>query len=43
MRSNNVDAVVFEVLIEAIAVRGPVANEMLGFRLQHVEVETELN
>jgi len=43
MGCNHVDAVVLEVVIEAIAVIGSVANEMLGVRLQHLEVETELD
>ena len=43
MGRDHVDAVLFEVVIEAIAVIRPIANEMLGFRFQHVEVETELD
>jgi len=43
MRGNQIDAVPFEVLIEAIAVIGPVTNEMFGLSLQHIEVETELD
>jgi hypothetical protein len=43
MGRNTVDAILLEVVIEAIAVIRPIANEMLGFRLQHVEVETELD
>jgi len=40
---DHVDAVLLEVVIEPIAVIGPIANEMLRLGLQHVEVDTELH
>ena len=43
MGRNHVDAILLEVVIEAVAVIGSIANEILGSRLQHVEVETELD
>ena len=43
MRGNHVHPVLLEVLIEPITVIRPIANEMLGLGLQHVEVETELH
>jgi hypothetical protein len=43
MRRDHVDAVLLEILIEAIAVIGPVSDEMFRLGLQHVEVETELD
>ncbi len=43
MGRNEVDAILLEVVIAAIAVIGPIADEMLGFSLEHVEIETELD
>src|SRR6185312_6219027 len=43
MGRNHVDALLLEVVIEAVAVIGSIANEILGSRLQHVEVETKLD
>lgn len=43
MRGNQIHPVLLEVIIEPITVIRPIANEMLGLGLQHVEVETELH
>ena len=43
VRRNHVDPVVLEVVIEPVAIVGPIADEMFGLGLQHVEVETELD
>lgn len=43
MWRDQVDAVLLENVIEPIIVIGPIANEMLRFGLDHVEVESELH
>lgn len=43
MRGNEVHAILLEVVIEPIAVIGPIADEMLRLGLQHVEVEGQLD
>lgn len=43
MGRDHVDAVLLEVVIEPITVRGAIANEMFRLRLQHVEAETQLH
>ena len=43
MRRNAVHALLFEVVIEPLAVIGPIPNEMFGLGFEHVEVETELD
>ena len=43
MGGNQVHPVLFQIVIEPIAVVRPITDEMLGFGLQHVEVETELD
>ena len=43
MRGNHVHPVLREVRIEPVTVIRPIANEVLGLGLQHVEVETELH
>lgn len=43
MGRKHVDAILCEVVIEPITVVGPIPNGILGFGLQHVAVETELN
>src|SRR5579885_1621896 len=40
---NQVHPVLLEVVIEPVAVVGPIPNEMFGLGLQHVEVETQLH
>ncbi|MGQ0555565.1 MAG: hypothetical protein ACT4PN_06440 [Nitrospiraceae bacterium] len=43
MRRNQVHAVWLEGIIEAIAVIGPIPNEMFGLGLEHVDVEAQLD
>jgi hypothetical protein len=43
MGRNEVDTLLLEVGIEAVAVVRPIADEMFGFGLEHVEIETELD
>jgi hypothetical protein len=43
MRRDQVHAILFELVIEPIAVIGSIAIEMFGLRLQHVEVKTQLD
>ena len=43
MGRDQVHPVLCKVVIEAIAVIRPIANERLRLRLQHVEVESELD
>lgn len=43
MGRDQVHAVSLKLVIQAIAVIGPIANEMSGLGLQHVEVEAELD
>ena len=43
MGRNHVDAVLFQVVIEAVTVIGTIPNEMFGLGFEHVEVETELD
>lgn len=43
MGRNQIHAILSELVIKPIAVIGAVPNEMLGLRLQHVEVEAELH
>ncbi len=40
---NQVHTVLLEVVIESIAVIGPIADEMLEFGLEHVEIKTGLD
>ena len=43
MGRNQVHAVLLQVVIEPVAVVRSITNQVLGFGLQHVEVETELD
>ena len=43
MRRNHLDAVVLQIIIEAIAVVGFVADQFLRLRFDHVEIKGQLN